>query len=168
MKSSRKWLIIRSGTLLFTACAARFTPIPAHPDYLHPADFKFLCGLFGFSLFGVTVVVSGAAKASDRELYRPSWFVNPFKKYQPYIYFDFGAYLALAYGLGLAANNAFASIANWSWEIPVTVGVGGLLGVRAAMLGKRDLLDAADVPNQSPDPTLASGTSVAEQQPRHR
>jgi hypothetical protein len=168
MEPSQKWLFVRIGILLSVACAAFFSPVPVHPDFLHPAPLKFLGIIFGFSLFGATVVVSSMAKRTDNDLCRPSWFVNPLIFSQVYNYYEFASHSILASGFGFAAGRLLAATPNWFWEIPVTAGIGGILGVRAAMLGERNVTVPGHSPNQSTDPTFSSGTSRAGHEPRHR
>jgi hypothetical protein len=154
--------------MVFAAASAPFIKMPLHPDFLHPAPWKFIIELLGFVVFGVPFVVSlSSATRANGELQRPSWSLNPFQTAQPLVFFDFAAFTAAAYALGWAVAQMLGGKTNWFCEIPLIAGFGIWLGVRVSMflfsskLATTSQAQEGDVPNQLPDPTSPSVTPPA-------
>jgi hypothetical protein len=64
---------------------------------------------------------------------KPSWFISPFNRRQPIIFFDFASYLSLAMGAGCFVAGWLHDNPQWQWEFPAFVGFGVLVGVRAVI-----------------------------------
>jgi len=131
--------------MLLSFVSAFFFVIPPHPDFLHPAPFYFPFAIIAFLALGVLYVISIPAtlKHVSEKWQRPSWFLTPFNPKQPLVFFDFGAFGLMFYGLGCAVIGLSSAPTNWAWEIPVSGGCGVWLGVRLGMLVHRNRLEGS-------------------------
>ena len=146
MKPRRNWLYIRISAFLLSFLSAFASPMPVHLDYAHRAPASFLLTLCGILAAGVLFVLSLSARSmpSSGLWKRPNWFVSPFDRKQPLVFFDFGAYCMMLYGLGGAVTSLLSNVNNWSWEIPVSAACGVWLGVRISVLVYRNQIERKD------------------------
>ncbi len=146
MKSGRNCLYMRIAVTLLSCLSAYFAVIPSHPDFFHPAPVTFVLEIVGIVAAGLIFVLSFSSRSMlSSELWkRPSWYLSPFDRKQPIVFFDFASYCVASYGLGGAVVSTFGPRPNWSWEIPVSAGIGVWLGVRLSLLVFRGRMERAN------------------------
>jgi len=135
MKDNTKiWLLLRI-ILLVASLDYSFYFIETLPgNFSKPAwPFFFeMIGIVAISVFCLTFFQLPKQTSGEKWI-KPSWFANPFRLGQALSGFDLAAYCFLALGLGCLAIGLSREPKNWAWELPLSIGVGALLGVRAVL-----------------------------------
>jgi len=125
------WLIVRIGFCLIGLIQSYFFIAEMPGDFSQPS-WLFFFEMAGFSIFGI-IFVHGMWKlnrwvASDWGT--PSWLSNPFAVNRPLQLFHAGAWYLIAVGIGCLILGMARTPKTWVWEIPLSLGIGMLVGVQ--------------------------------------
>lgn len=145
MKDSHKlWFLLRIALLAVALIHGVYFTETISGDFSKPVwSFFFeMIGIVAVSVFCVTLFQL-PRQASDVKWAKPSWFSNPFQFRQALSIFDLASYYFLVLGLGCFAIGLSHNPQNWAWELPLSIGLGALLGVRLVLLVFKDRFEEA-------------------------
>jgi hypothetical protein len=131
MSSNLNWSYLKILIVIISALSGFFASQPENSDFLAPAPWYFPLTIILFMATGLPFIVTMMRKAEN--LQRPTWNSSPLSFDQPLIIFDLSAYCTIAYGAMMALVNLQNTPYNWSWEIPLSAGIGIWIGVRLSV-----------------------------------
>ena len=129
--SAQHWLWLRITAVGLSFLSARWSLSQMSGDFSRPSVL-FAIILTGFCAFGVAFVwlLQKMNPWSSATWQRPSWSASPFTMHAPLQLFHLGGWCSVATGLGGLVFDLFVQPRDWAWEVPLSAGVGILLGVR--------------------------------------
>jgi hypothetical protein len=136
------WLYIRLGIVVLAAVLSLFAPLT--PAAVPPIGWGALLAILCLTPFGLVFVVGlqTSTRQFGKAWRRPSWNLNPFTLFEPLQFFHLAAFASLAYGAILTIRLKFTPVPFYAEVlVPITMGIGLLLGIRLCMLLFRSKLE---------------------------
>lgn len=136
MKDNAKiWFLLRIALLVVALIHSVYFVKTLPGDFSRPTwPFFFeMVGIVAISVFCVTFFQL-PKQESDVRWTKPSWFANPFRARQALSLFDLAAYYFVVLGLGCLVIGLSREPRNWAWELPMSIGIGALLGVHIVLM----------------------------------
>jgi hypothetical protein len=133
--SKSLWWVIRTSLVVLGAIVSFFVPLG--PQAKPPIDWFALLLIFASCPIALVFVlgIQVMNPMSSRVWRRPSWSANPFNFSEPLQFFHFGAYAMLVQGTVLLIRLAASPVPFYvEVLIPMTMGLGVLLGIQLTML----------------------------------
>jgi hypothetical protein len=136
MKKTRKtWLIARIFLILLGVFQGYSFTANMSGDFSNPS-WLFLVEMVVIVAFRIVFVISIQANNCNAlaKWQCPSWYVNPFNYREPLQFFDAASYYFLATGFTALILAFTESPFLWAWALPLSIGVGIMIGVRLSLL----------------------------------
>lgn len=124
------WVAVRIAILAIPFFGAGALVRSMSGDFSRPS-WSFFAELAGIIAAG-TATVLGAQKFNpsfEFSWQKPRWSESPFIR-EPLAILHFGACALIASGLGCLIYGLLSTPRNWAWQIPMSAGIGGWIGVR--------------------------------------
>lgn len=135
-----RWLWTRLIALGVVALASPFLYNDIHAEFENQTpSWGFIAAMLGFGVAAVLfpLAIQTSTTVADEAWSKPSWRANPFDWRQPVQSFHFGGWLFVVLGISTAIYALAIASRNFMFVLPLSVGVGVLLGVKFAVVAFR-------------------------------
>jgi hypothetical protein len=128
------WLWIRIVTVLAALATGPVTYQKMHAEFENQVpSWSFVVAMVGFGIFSTLFVLAIHNAQTKYAWSKPSWLENPFNFRQPAQFFHMGAWSFVTLGLSTALYPLMLGMRNFMFVLPLSVGVGMLLGLKLAV-----------------------------------
>jgi hypothetical protein len=129
------WPLIRLCWIVVGLAQGPWLAAELDAQNIHDPSWTFAAEMIAIVAAGVVFVVGLQAgrRSPAAEWPRPSWFESPFGRDRWVPLFDASAYYVLATGISCAIFELRGVPKTWAWEIPISTGLGLLIGARACL-----------------------------------
>jgi hypothetical protein len=128
------WLWIRIGIILAALATGPGTYRKVHAEFENQVpSWSFVASMLGFGIFSILFLLAICNAQTEYAWSKPSWRENPLNFRQPAQFFHMGACGLTAIGLSTALYPLMLGMRNFMFVVPLSVGVGMLVGLKLAV-----------------------------------